>query len=328
MTMETLIATLTALILGKPMIGWLAKLNIRQTIYSYAPETHRPKEGTPTMGGFIILCGVLGGLIAYALQEEKQYLLPTMLAILTGVFLFALIGLVDDHLIRRWTGRRGLEWKTKLLLQVAAGAFSLWLASQVPPQLQSATPAPLAPNTNWLWGAIGVLWLVGWVNALNLTDGLDGLAGGLAVIAFGTLSVMAQEASVAALGGVWAGAALGYLWWNTHPAKVFMGDTGSMALGAAFGLLTWREWTLNPTLPHAVVWALLGGVFAVEVITVVIQLTAVKTLRRRIFKATPIHHHFELLGWKEPEIVVRFWIAGALCAMGAFLLWGGIHAHR
>ncbi|CUU38593.1 MAG: phospho-N-acetylmuramoyl-pentapeptide-transferase [Armatimonadetes bacterium] len=328
MTMEALTASLIALILGKPMIGWLAKLNIRQTIYSYAPETHRPKEGTPTMGGFIILCGVLGGLLAYALQQETQYLLPSMLAILTGAFLFALIGLVDDHLIRRWTGQRGLEWKTKLVLQGAVGAFSLWLMAQVPPQLQSAPPTPPSADGHLLWWGLGLLWLVGWVNALNLTDGLDGLAGGLSVIAFGTLSVMAREVSVAALGGVWAGAALGYLWWNTHPAKVFMGDTGSMALGAAFGLLTWREWMLNPTLSHAAIWVLLGGVFAVEVLTVIIQLSAVKTLRRRIFKATPIHHHFELLGWREPEIVVRFWIAGALCALGAFLLWGGAHVNR
>lgn len=322
--METLVAALTALLVGKPMIGWLARLKVRQTIYAYAPETHRPKEGTPTMGGFIILLGVGAGLMAYALQPEKRFLLTPLLALFAGATLFAFIGIVDDHLMYRWTGRRGLEWKTKLLLQLIAGFASLYLLGSVPTLLDTSIPAVLDPtfaSNAWML-LIGTLWVVGWVNAFNLTDGLDGLASGLAVIAFGALAVLAQEMSHHASALLWAGASLGYLWWNAHPAKVFMGDTGSMALGATFGLLTWREITLNPSLPHALLMALIGAVFAVEVLTVIIQLSAVKTLGRRIFKATPIHHHFELLGWKEPEIVVRFWLVGALWALLALILGG------
>lgn len=326
--METLVAVLTALLLGKPVIRQLAKRNIRQTIYTYAPETHRTKEGTPTMGGVLMLVGVLSGLVLYAMQPEKRYALPLMLAIFTGALLFAFIGLVDDDLIRRWKGQRGLEWRTKLILQALAGIFCLWLMAQVPSQLQDPLSPPSGFEGSWLGWVIGLGWLIGWVNAFNLTDGLDGLAGGLAVIAFGALSVIAREVGVNALSLLWAGATLGYLWWNTHPAKVFMGDTGSMALGASFGMLTWRELSTTPAPTTFAALVLLGGVFAVEVLTVIVQLSAVKTFKRRVFKATPIHHHFELLGWREPEIVVRFWIIGAICALGALLLsqaWRGSH---
>lgn len=327
--MEPLSATMITLFLGKPLIKQLAKLNIRQTIYSYAPETHRTKEGTPTMGGLLILLGVVAGLTAHAIQPEKRYALTAMLAIFTGAFLFALLGLVDDYLIRRWTGRRGLEWKTKLFLQAGVGAFCLWFSTQIPPQMQSAPPSTAPADLHWLWWGFGLVWLIGWVNAFNLTDGLDGLAGGLSVIAFGALGLIARDALTGALSLLWAGSTLGYLWWNTHPAKVFMGDTGSMALGASFGLLTWREITFQPSTAPILTLTLLGAVFAVEVLTVILQLSAVKTLKRRIFKATPIHHHFELLGWNEATIVVRFWIVGALCAMGAVLLantwrWGHV----
>ncbi len=321
MAIEVLVAMLTALLLGKPVICGLARLNVRQAIYAYAPETHRTKEGTPTMGGFLILIGVLAAIAVVSAQPEKRFQTTSMLSLFAGAVLFALIGFVDDHLVQRLTGQRGLEWKTKLLLQLLAGVGALWAASQAPPLLQApgAVQTTLSPGM-WL---VGVLWLVGWVNALNLTDGLDGLAAGLSVIAFGALSLIARDTFTADTALLWAGACLGYLWWNAYPAKVFMGDTGSMALGSTFGLLTWRELALAPSVSSALTLSLLGAVFAAEVLTVIVQLSAVKTLKRRIFKATPIHHHYELLGWKEPEIVVRFWIAGALCAMLAILWQGG-----
>ncbi|MFQ3611493.1 MAG: phospho-N-acetylmuramoyl-pentapeptide-transferase [Fimbriimonadales bacterium] len=322
MAIEVLVATLTALLLGKPVIRGLARLNVRQTIYAYAPETHRTKEGTPTMGGFLILLGVVAGTIALSAQPEKRFAIVPLLSLFAGAALFALIGFVDDHLIRRLTGQRGLEWKTKLILQLLAGAGALWMASQVPTLLQEA-PSSGQIAQSFAMGLLGLVWLVGWVNAFNLTDGLDGLAGGLSVIAFGALSLVARDTYTATTALLWAGACLGYLWWNTHPAKVFMGDTGSMALGAAFGLLTWREITLMPSVSYALNLSVVGAVFAIEVLTVIIQLSAVKTLKRRVFRATPIHHHFELIGWKETEIVVRFWIVGALCAMVALLGWGG-----
>jgi len=316
-----LTAALAALLLGKPGIGWLAGIRARQTIYAYAPETHRVKEGTPTMGGLLIMLGVAVGLAAWA-GLTREPLVP-ILVIFAGAAWFALIGLLDDYWIRRWTGQRGLEWKQKLALQLIAGGVSiyvLWLAASgaAEPLLGSAEASgaqlPLTPATF----ALGVLWLVGWVNAFNLTDGLDGLAAGLTALAMlGVYAISTGQGSWVAYALMVAGGCVGYLWWNVHPARVFMGDTGSMFLGASFGLLTLRSLLHAPALQQWGAFALVGLVFAAEILSVVVQLSSVK-LRggKRIFRATPIHHHFELLGWAEPTIVMRFWLAGAIAAAG------------
>jgi phospho-N-acetylmuramoyl-pentapeptide-transferase len=314
-----LTAALAALLLGKPMIGWLASIRARQTIYAYAPETHRAKEGTPTMGGLLIMLGVAVGLMAWA-GLTREPLVP-LLVIFAGAVWFALIGLLDDHWIRRWTGQRGLEWKQKLALQLIAGGVSvyvLWLAASgvAEPLLGSAEAGgaqlPLTPATF----ALGVFWLVGWVNAFNLTDGLDGLAAGLTALAMlGVYVIGTGQGSWIAYALMVAGGCVGYLWWNVYPARVFMGDTGSMFLGASFGLLTLRSLLDAPALQQWGAFAVVGLVFAVEILSVIVQLSSVK-LRggKRIFRATPIHHHFELLGWTEPTIVMRFWLAGAVAA--------------
>jgi phospho-N-acetylmuramoyl-pentapeptide-transferase len=345
--MEVLIPALTALVLGKPIIGALARLNIRQTIYAYAPETHRSKEGTPTMGGFLMLVAVAVGwcllpfVPALPFSMMPHMPLSTLFAPLGVLFgaslLFALLGFVDDYLIRRWLGKRGLEWKSKLMLQILAALIALYATTLLPFQLVRASAAEMGGQSEQplLFWLLGLLWVVGWVNAFNLTDGLDGLAAGLSAIAFGALAVMARDALSVASAMLWCGACVGYLWWNVHPARVFMGDTGSMALGATFGLITWRELTYaahasqfsfaQPSaLTLACLFVLTGLVFAVEIVSVVLQLSAVKLLRRRLFRATPIHHHFELLGWHESQIVGRFWIVGALAALGAYALWGGM----
>ncbi len=352
MMIEMVIAALTALVMGRPIIGALARLNIRQSIYSYAPESHRVKEGTPTMGGFIILLGVAVGLLAFAflphpaqpvagasmpqsIPRGSLYLVP-LLTFFAAAGLFALLGFLDDYLVRRWLGRRGLEWKTKLLLQALMAAVALYATASMPAQLLSAPhadganapalPSPALPLSVWL---LALVWVVGWVNAFNLTDGLDGLAAGLSVIAFGILAALCRDTLSVITAMLWCGAALGYLWWNLHPAHVFMGDTGSMALGATFALITWRELMLAGSLsgewlPRAALFVLIGLMFAIEIITVIIQLSAVKVLKRRIFRATPIHHHFELMGWQESLIVGRFWIAGALTGLMAYALSGGL----
>jgi len=316
-----LTAAFAALLLGKPVIGWLAGIRARQTIYAYAPETHRAKEGTPTMGGLLMMLGVVAGLAVWA-GRTREPLVP-VLVIFAGAAWFALIGLLDDYWIRRWTGQRGLEWKQKLALQLVAGGVSvyvLWLAaSGVAVPLLGGTDAgraqlPLTPATF----ALGVLWLVGWVNAFNLTDGLDGLAAGLTALAMlGVYAISAGQGSWVAYALMVAGACIGYLWWNVHPARVFMGDTGSMFLGASFGLLTLRSLLYAPALPNWCAFALVGLMFATEILSVVVQLSSVK-LRggKRVFRATPIHHHFELLGWAEPTIVMRFWLVGAIAAAG------------
>ncbi|MEN3001249.1 MAG: phospho-N-acetylmuramoyl-pentapeptide-transferase [Armatimonadota bacterium] len=336
--MEILVPACVALLIGKPMIGMLARLNIRQTIYEYAPETHRAKEGTPTMGGVIMLLAVAVGLIAHLVGLPLFFGQASVvmgfggLILFACALLFALLGFVDDYLVRRWLGRRGLEWKSKLLLQGLAAALALYALGSAPPQLlrgELMPPSPAPPA--YLWG-VGLVWVVGWVNAFNLTDGLDGLAAGLSVIAFGTLALLCRDALSVISAMLWCGAALGYLWWNLYPARVFMGDTGSMALGATFGLITWREIMLagsvslaSPvgSIGLAALFVLVGLVFAVEIVSVVVQLSAVKLLKRRLFRATPIHHHFELLGWHEGTIVGRFWLVGALAGLTASTLSGG-----
>ncbi|MCS7064704.1 MAG: hypothetical protein NZL85_00370 [Fimbriimonadales bacterium] len=343
--MEILVPALVALIVGKPVIGALANLNIRQTIYTYAPDTHRAKEGTPTMGGFIMLFAVATGMLALALtpllpvsssllliRHSPFTLLPFVL-LFASAALFALLGFADDYLVRRWFGRRGLEWKIKLLLQLLAAGVALYAISAIPAQLvRDPSPAPLVTHHSPLTiSLLAVLWVVGWANAFNLTDGLDGLAAGLSVIAFGVLAAICRDGLSVLTAMVWCGAALGYLWWNLHPARVFMGDTGSMALGATFGLITWREIALaasvSPPTPLVIpilIFALVGLVFAIEIVSVVVQLSAVKLLKRRLFRATPIHHHFELLGWQESQIVERFWLVGALAGLTAYTLSGGM----
>lgn len=315
-------AAMTTLLLGKPVIGWLAGIKARQTIYAYAPESHRAKEGTPTMGGLLLMLGVAVGL-ALGGWQARDALVP-MLVIFSGAVWFALIGLVDDYWIRRWTGRRGLEWKQKLALQLAAAGVSvyvLWLAASGTPSTSSlfgiasggeGARLPLSA----LSLAVGVLWVVGWVNAFNLTDGLDGLAAGLTALAMGGVYAISSGHGGWTLYALMvAGACVGYLWWNVYPARVFMGDTGSMFLGASFGLLTLRSLIHAPEAQWWGAFTLVGLVFAAEILSVVAQLSSVK-LRggRRIFRATPIHHHFELLGWAEPTIVMRFWLVGAIAA--------------
>jgi len=324
-----LVAALTSWLLGKPVIGWLARINARQTVYAYAPETHRPKEGTPTMGGFLIILGVLMGALAWSISHRYAPLTP-LLVIFSGALWFAAIGLLDDYWIRRLTGRRGLEWKAKLALQLVTGAvsvFMLWQALPLPPpedptrMFTGVPPGTLQLEFHWGYYLLAVLWVVGWANAFNLADGLDGLAAGLTAIALLPLCQYAGVFEGMEYAPMVLGACVGYLWWNVHPARVFMGDTGSMFLGASFGLLTLRMLLSVPSLTQAASFVVIGGVFAMEILSVVVQLGSVK-LRggKRIFKATPIHHHFELLGWSEPTIVMRFWLLGALFAVAGLLL--------
>jgi len=310
--MEPVISGLAALFLGKPMIEGLKVLKARQTIYEYAPESHRVKEGTPTMGGFLmIVATALAGVLMIWRTESSQLIVPYWL-IWCGAAAFGLLGFLDDYLVRKLTGRRGFEWKTKLIAQfVLAAAFVLALVN--------AGAVEPTQGSEWFHLLFGTFWVVGWVNAFNLTDGLDGLAAGLSVIAFAALGVWSGEPAIALPAYCWASACVGYLWWNTYPAQVFMGDTGSMALGAVFAALSLQAaWKVPQIAVGYGVPIFIGWVFAAEILTVVIQLTWVKTMGRRLFLATPIHHHFERLNWHESRIVVRFWIAGLLAA-GAVL---------
>ena len=326
-----------AFVLGPMTIRGLKRFRIGQVVRADGPATHLPKAGTPTMGGVLIVMSAGVSTLLWA-ELTNWY---TVLALLTFVAMGAL-GFMDDYLKVVQGRTAGLIARYKMLGQWTFGlGLGLFLLlrpiSPVPP---NHTMVPFFSDIAlvfhpWLYVLFVGFVISGSANAVNLTDGLDGLAAGLLAIAASTFAVFAYllgrvdssaylglfylpgagELSVLAL--ALAGGCLGFLWFNTHPAEVFMGDTGSLALGGAIGVMA-------ILLKAEFLLAIVGGVFVVEVLSVVFQVgyfryTAKKHgSGRRLFRMAPIHHHFEQLGWPESKIVVRFWIMGILCAMVAF----------
>jgi len=307
-----LVALGIAIAMGGPVIGALRRLKARQVVSTDAPKAHQKKSGTPTMGGLIIIgAGALGAL---ALGPRT----PEMLAALVVTLTFSGIGLLDDLLIVTRGKNIGLKARQKLALQSALAVAFVWWWDGRGGESVSGLTAALA--------AFHLLLLVGMSNAVNLTDGLDGLAAGAAVPLFlllgliGSLGMAIDRLGVvgnhglAALAMAMAGGCLGFLWFNAHPAAVFMGDTGSLGLGAGMAAVAIM---LNAELP----FLLAAGVYLVEAASVVIQVASFKTTGRRVFKMSPLHHHFELAGWAETKVVARFWIvAMALSALTLFFL--------
>jgi phospho-N-acetylmuramoyl-pentapeptide-transferase len=292
---------------GKPLIGWLGRLHYRQKAYEDAPKTHQSKTGTPTMGGLLF---VGAPLIALAFTRTAAALALALL-----VLGMAAIGFADDLAAIRRGRNRGLRARTKFLLTVLVGVVFLVLLahfSPVGPTMLGLGTAPV-----WVWYSLSLAAIVGTTHAVNLTDGLDGLAGGtvlppLAVLAY--IAIRAGARDAAALEIATAGAVAGFLLYNRHPAKVFMGDTGSLALGAALagGAIVTGSQLLLP---------LIGGVFAAETLSVILQVSAFKLTKRRIFRMSPLHHHFELGGWTETKVTTGFWLASAaLSGLGLALV--------
>ncbi|HGG60806.1 MAG TPA: phospho-N-acetylmuramoyl-pentapeptide-transferase [Gammaproteobacteria bacterium] len=322
-TMRVIMAVLTALVisflLGPYVIRRLTRLKMGQPIRDDGPQTHLVKAGTPTMGGVLILLSItLATLLWSDLHNRYVWL---VMATLTG---FALVGGWDDYLKLKHRDSRGLPGRVRLMLQLA---ISLAVAGVI--YWMAATPAetqllaPVFRGLGWQMGWLFIPWaafvIVGSGNAVNLTDGLDGLAilptvlisAALGVIAYFTghvkfaeyLSIpyLAGAGEIAIFCGAIVGAGLGFLWFNTYPAQVFMGDIGALALGASLGIIaviTRQEFTLM----------IMGGVFVMETLSVILQVVSFKLTGRRIFRMAPIHHHFELKGWPEPRVIVRFWI--------------------
>ncbi len=314
-------------VLGGRMIAWLEK-RFREPNCSPSPQIeqlHRPKDRTPTMGGLFLVLAILASAVLLADLSN-----PFVLVSIFAVVGLTLVGVVDD-LTKMSRRGRGISAIAKLIAQVAvAGVTAIALY-----QLHRQTPgglslhAPLVGITIELgaWYApLAVLVIVGASNAVNLTDGLDGLAGGCLVFATAGMGVVAYVAGhreladylgvlyiagsgeMVVLAGGMVGALLGFLWFNCHPAQVFMGDAGSLPLG---GMLAVLALVARQELALAVV----GGVFVAEAISVIVQVGYYKLRRRRIFLCAPLHHHFQFLGWPESRIVVRFWIAAALCSI-------------
>jgi phospho-N-acetylmuramoyl-pentapeptide-transferase len=313
-------ALLIALLVGPYMIRTLTSRQIGQHVRDLGPKTHLSKQGTPTMGGALILVAMLGSTLLWA-DLSNRYVW-----IVVGVTLaFGLIGFYDDYLKLVVGNSKGLAARWKYLLQSIAGlsaAIALYFSASTPAALDLYVP--FFKDVAIPLGAFGFVVLsyfviVGASNAVNLTDGLDGLAIMPAVMVGGALGVFAYASGnaifanylliphVAGAGEVLivcttlVGAGLGFLWFNSYPAQVFMGDVGALALGAALG-------TLAVVVRQEIVLFVMGGVFVLETVSVILQVASFKLTGKRIFRMAPIHHHFELKGWPEPKVIVRFWI--------------------
>lgn len=323
LTVRGILGVLTALVLslicGPWMINRLVFHQIGQSIRNDGPESHLSKSGTPTMGGALILFAIgLSTLLWGDLSNRYIWL------VLIVTFIFGAVGWVDDYRKVVEKNSRGLPARWKYFWQSVAGlgaAIFLYQTAQVPAETQLYIPflKDVAWDMGLFYIACTYFVIVGASNAVNLTDGLDGLAvlpsvmvgSALGVIAY--LSGHSHFASYLNIGyipgagelvvfcGALAGSGLGFLWFNTYPAQVFMGDVGALALGAALGLVA-------VITRHEIVFAIMGGIFVLETVSVIVQVASFKLTGKRVFRMAPIHHHYELKGWPEPRVIVRFWI--------------------
>ncbi len=306
-----------AIICGLIFIPFLKKINFRQHVSATVGERHLKKEGTPTMGGIIFIFPVLIALFLLYLRGSIN--LNHNLIIVLLVFLsYAFLGFIDDWLKVRYHNNQGLRISTKFLLQmvIALIFFYIFMKNGGEPVLE-VTSLNIVIPMGWTFGLFILFLLVGSSNAVNITDGLDGLCGGLSVIAFVALGIITWNTTwmegyqeVAIFCFILVGALLGFLLFNAHPARVFMGDLGSLSLGAAMA-------AISIITRHELSLAVIGGVFVVETLSSMIQIIAIRKFHRKVFKMAPLHHHFEQLGWQETDIVKVFYVVGLLLAMAA-----------
>lgn len=307
-----------ATIFGLIIIPFLKKLKAGQNINIYV-EAHRNKAGTPTMGGLIFIIPTFAITLFLLLTGKIEN--SVNLVIVLFVFLsYGLIGFLDDFISLRRKTNKGLTQFQKILLQliVALVFYVLFRQYTAGDSYLRISALGIDWNLGWFYGVFILFLLVGSSNAVNLTDGLDGLAGGLSAIAFLAFGLIAMgswwiegNSDMGIFCFILMGSIMGFLVYNSNPAKVFMGDTGSLTLGATMA-------TIAILTSHELSLAVIGGVFVIETLTVIIQISSVVLLKRRVFLMTPIHHHFERLGWRENDIVKLFWIVGfilSLCAL-------------
>jgi phospho-N-acetylmuramoyl-pentapeptide-transferase len=327
--MATATALLISLLIGPRMIRRLRQFQIGQEIREEGPESHQSKRGTPTMGGVLIIIAILVPTVLWA--DLGNVFVWVALA---STVLFGGIGFFDDYTKIARKRNLGLTARRKFALQILAGAalgvflVAVFRADGFSTQLALPFVKTFTPDLGWLYVAFVVLVLTGSSNAVNLTDGLDGLAIGSTLIAAGAFTVLSYTAgnAIAAeyLGipnvkgageltvfcGAMVGASLGFLWFNCHPAEVFMGDVGSMALGGSLG-------TVAVLIKQEFLLVIAGGLFVLEALSVIVQVTSFRLRGRRVFRMSPLHHHFELSGWSETKVVIRFWILAILFALMA-----------
>ncbi|MGU9978152.1 MAG: phospho-N-acetylmuramoyl-pentapeptide-transferase [Candidatus Oxydemutatoraceae bacterium WSBS_2016_MAG_OTU14] len=322
-TLRSMLSLLTALfislIFGNKIIALLERLRAKQPIREDGPSSHIAKQGTPVMGGGLILLALFIATLLWG-DLSNHY----VLAVLAITMLFGLIGGIDDFIKLRWNNSKGLSAKQKLFWQsLIAGLITYWVYTQSTTVVETSLIVPLLKDISIPLGVwfipFSMLVIVGSSNAVNLTDGLDGLAIMPAVLVASALAVFAYlsghinfanylnipylplSGELVVFCASIVGAGLGFLWFNTYPAQVFMGDIGALALGASLGMLA-------VLVRQEIALAIMGGLFVIEALSVIIQVCSFRLIGRRVFKMAPIHHHFELLGWEEPKIVIRFWI--------------------
>ncbi len=344
---RVLCATMTALFLSFGLYPWfirrLQSKQIGQVVRKEGPESHLSKAGTPTMGGALMLMALITSTVLWADPRNAMVWVVTAVTSLFGV-----IGYIDDAAKIRRKDTGGLAGRYKLLLQFAialgicgflfygtSGLPSDWIETRtrlsVPFVAFSRYPITLPP---WLYVGFAAFVIVGTSNAVNLTDGLDGLAIGPVMINAGTYAVLAYLAGLTLFGesvasyldipsiesagelaifcGSIIGVGFGFLWYNTYPAQVFMGDVGSLALGGALGALA-------VTTKNELLSVILGGIFVLEAVSVIVQVTSFKLTGKRVFRMAPIHHHYEKKGWPEPKVIVRFWIISIMLAIASLV---------
>jgi phospho-N-acetylmuramoyl-pentapeptide-transferase len=314
------------LILGPWIINRLKRLSMIQQIRDDGPKTHMGKTGTPTMGGLLIILCILLSVFMWA--DLKNTYIWVMIISLVG---FGGIGFLDDYLKIAKKNHKGLRAYQKFGMQIAlALLIGMFLYMNPKDPYSDVLSVPFFKrwlfDLGWFYIPFSIIVIVGSSNAVNLTDGIDGLAIGLVAVAVLANSVLvyisghkglAQYLQVLYLPGTgeltvfcgaMLGASLGFLWYNSYPADIFMGDVGSLGLGGTLG-------TLAIITKHEIVLAIVGGIFVIETISVMLQVASFKLTGRRVFKMAPIHHHFELKGWPEPKVIVRFWIVGIMLAL-------------
>lgn len=333
-TFRTAAASLTAfalsLLLGPWVIRRLRQFQIGQVVRQDGPASHKPKAGTPTMGGLLILVAVFVPTLLWA-NLTNAYIWIAVVA----TALFGAIGFLDDYLKITRNSHHGLFARYKLIGQVlvalGVGVTLIVLAARNPPLYNTQLLFPffkwLTPDLGLFYILFAVLVLVFASNGVNMTDGLDGLAISTFAVSAATFTALTYVTGHAVFAeyllivyrgpmigeltifcGALVGASLGFLWWNAHPAEIFMGDVGSLALGGALG-------TVAILIKQELLLPIVGGVFVIEGLSVIIQVTSFKLTGRRVFRMSPIHHHFELIGWQEPKIIIRFLILAIVFAL-------------
>jgi phospho-N-acetylmuramoyl-pentapeptide-transferase len=327
-TFRTIYAAVTALLLSFVLGPWLIRelqdRQVGQTVRTDGPESHLVKQGTPTMGGLLIVLATVLPTLLWANLSTPSVWIAVLVTIGYGT-----IGFVDDYKKVIEKNSKGLSPRGKLAGQLffaAVAAYLIWSTSGFDTKVVFPFLKRFTPSLGLLYVPFVVLVIIGASNAVNLTDGLDGLAIGPAIISSATYMLFAYLAGHAKLAsylqipfvpgvgelsvfmGALAGAGLGFLWFNSYPAQVFMGDTGSLAIGGALGVTA-------VMVKQEILLVLVGGVFVMEALSVIFQVGSYKWRGKRIFRMAPIHHHFELKGWAEPKIIVRFWILSIILAL-------------